>query len=84
MFNDSIKKSFTLSLYFCSTDRKTVHTQLEYQVDIVFAQNINSPRYLIVANQTVARVGVPNKAKSIAILINLNRRKYHVDVDGGR
>ena len=36
---------------------------MEYQVDIGFAQNIKSPNYQIVAHQTGARIGVPNKAK---------------------
>ena len=44
MFIDSIKDSFTLSFDSWSTDKKTVDTQLEYQVDIGSAQNINSPK----------------------------------------
>ena len=84
MFNDSIKKNFTLSFDSWSTDRKTVDTQLQYQVDISSAQNTNSPRYLIVAHQTVVRIGVPNKESNVAVLDNLNVGKCHVDIDGGR
>ena len=51
MFKDSIKRSFTLSFDSWSTARKTaVKTQLEDQVDIGFAKNTNSPKYLIVAH----------------------------------
>ena len=81
MFNDSIKNSFTLSFDSWSTDRKTVDTQLEYQVDIGSAQTINSSKYLIVAHQTADRIAVPHKANNVAVFDNLNVRKYHVDID---
>ena len=38
MFNDSIEKSFTLSFDYCSMDKKTVDTQIKYQVDICSVQ----------------------------------------------
>ena len=50
MLNDSIKNSSTLSFDSWSTDRRTVDTQLECQVDKGNARNINSPKYLIVAD----------------------------------
>ena len=84
MFNDSIKNSFTLSFDSWSTDRITVNTLLEYQVDVGNAQNINCPKYLIVADQTEGRIGVPNKANNVAVFDNLNVRKYHVDIDSVR
>ena len=74
-------KYITLSFDSLSTDRKTVDTQLEYQVDIGSAQNINNPKYLIVADQTVARIGVPNKVNNVAVFDILNIRKYNVDID---
>ena len=79
MFNDSIENSFTLSFDSWSSDRKTVGTLLEYQVDIGSAQNINSPKYLLVAHQTAVTIGVPNKANNFAVFDNLNVRKDHVD-----
>ena len=82
MFKDSIKNSFTLSFHSWSTDRKTVRTQLEYQVDISSAQNINSPKYLNVAHQTETWVGVSKKAIDVAVFDNLNVRKSHVDIGG--
>ena len=84
MFKDSKKSCLTLSFGSWSTDRKTVDTQLDYQVDIGSAQYNNSPKYLVVADQTAARVGVPNKAENIAIFDSLNVRKYHVYIDGVR
>ena len=63
------KKSFTFVFDSWSTDRKRVDTQLKHQVDIGKAQKINIPKYLIVANQTTARIGVPNKAKKLQFLI---------------
>ena len=81
MFNDSIKNSFTLSFDSWTNDRKTADTQLEYQIDIGSAQNINSPKYLIVAHQTAARTGVPNKANNIAVFDNVGVRKNPADFD---
>ena len=61
MFNNSIKTSFTLSFVSWSTDGKTVASQLEHQVKMSSAQINVSPKDLIVAYQSAARVGVPNK-----------------------
>ena len=58
MFNYSIKNSFTLSFDHWTSDRKTVDTQLEYQIDIGSAQNVNSPKYLIAVHQTADRTGL--------------------------
>ena len=69
IFNDSIKNSFTLSFDSWTSGTKTVDTQLENLVDIGSAQNINSPKCLIVADETAARIRVPNKANNIAVLI---------------
>ena len=69
MFNDSFKNGFTLSFDSRTCERKTVDTQLEILVDIGSAQNNTSPKCLIVADQTAARIGVPNKANKIAVLI---------------
>ena len=84
MFIDSIKNSFTLSFDSWSTDRKTVDTQLEYQVDIGSAQNSNSPNDLITVHQAAGRVRVPNNANIIGISDHLDVRKYRVDIDGVR
>ena len=65
-------------------DRKTVDTQLEYQVFIGSAQNNNSPKDLIAVHQTADRIGVPNNTNNVAIFDHLNVKKYHVDIDGVR
>ena len=54
---------------------------MEYQVDLGSAQNINSPKYLIVAHQTAARA-VGGKLVKNAIFDNLDVRKYFVEIDG--
>ena len=79
-----IKNSFTLSFDSWRTDRKTLATQLEYQVDISSAKKLKSPNYLIVAQQSAARVGVPKKANKIAVFDNVNVRKDYVHIDGVR
>ena len=81
LFKDSIENSFTLSFDSWSIDRKTIDTQLKYQVDIDSAQNINCPKYLVV-HQIVARKGVPNKAKNFAVFENLDIKKYHIVING--
>ena len=65
-----------------ATDRRTIDTQLEYQVDRGSAQNINFLKHLRVAHQTAARIGVPNKANNIAVFDNLSFSLYFVDMDG--
>ena len=82
MFNNSIKNSFTLSFRSWSTDRKPVDSGLERQIDKGCAQNVNSPKYLIVADQSIARIGAPNKANSTVIFDNVDVRKYFVEIDG--
>ena len=84
MFKDSIKNSFTISFDSGTSDRKTVDTQLDYQVDISSAQNINSPKDRIAINRTAARIGVPNNANKVAIFDHPDVMKDHVDIDGVR
>ena len=52
MFNESIKYNYTNWVSFDSwcTGRKVVSDELEFQVDIGSAQDINSPKYLVVAH----------------------------------
>ena len=40
--------------------------------------------YLLVAHETAARIGTPNKTDNIAIFDNLNDRRNHVDIYGPR
>ena len=82
MFNDSIKICFTLSFDSWSTDRKTVDTQLEDQIKIGKALNINNTKYLRVAHQTAASIGVPINANYVTVFDNLYVRIHHVEIDG--
>ena len=45
---------------------------------------MNSPKYLIRANQTKGRITTPNKNINIAIFDNLDLRKYFAEIDGQR
>ena len=65
-------------------ERKTDDTQIENQVDKGSPQDVNGPKYLMITHQTYVRIGVPNKAKSIAAFDKLNIGKKFVDVDGVR
>ena len=76
-----LENSSTLLFDSSSTDRKTIDTQLEYQVKIGNAQKIGTPKNLIEAHQTEARIGVSNKANNVAAFVNLNIRKNHVEID---
>ena len=82
MFNDSIKNSFPLSLNWWFTHTKPVETGVVIEVYIGSAQIINNPKLLIVAHQTAARKGLPNKENNIAVFDNVGVRKYFVGNDG--
>ena len=55
-----------------------------YQVDIGSAQSVNSPKYLICAHQTAARLNGSNKRNNISVFDNLNVEKYFAEIDGQR
>ena len=64
-FNDPMKNSFTVLFASWTTDRKVVRTS-EYQLDIVSAVKVESPKYLLIAVlQTAARSGVANRAINV-------------------
>ena len=84
LFNDSIRNSFTLSFDSWFTDRKPVDTGLEFQVNIGSAQNVNRPKYLIVAHQSLARIEIPNKLNKIAFFDKVDFRNLFVEMDGIR
>ena len=79
-----ISGNFTLSFDSGTNDRKTNDIQSKYQIDLGSAKNINSSNYIVLNNQTAARIRVPNKANIVAVFDNLNVWKYLVDVDGNR
>ena len=84
LLNDSIRNSFTLSFDSWFTDRKPVDTGLEFQVNIGSAQNVNSPKYLILAHQSLVRIESPNKVNKIAFFVKVDFRNLFVEMDGIR
>ena len=83
MFNNSIKDNFKITFDSWTSERKVVDTDLEYQVDIGSAQNINSPKYLIVAHQSLARAaGGSTQNKAFFDILDVS--KYFVEIDGTR
>ena len=82
LFNESIKNKYTLTFDSWYTERKIVTDGGEFQVDIASSQSTNSPKYLIAAHQTEARVGTANKVNNIAIFDHVDVTKYFVEIDG--
>ena len=71
MFNERFKNCFTLTFGSWTTDRGTVNTGLDYQLDIGPLSDTNSLKLSIAAHQTEARTGVPIKANKIANFLSL-------------
>ena len=82
-FNDSITKSFTLSLDSWFNDRKFIDTDLVNQVDIGSSKNITSPKFLLIAQQSFVKKGVPNKRSCVATFNNLDAGTDSVEIDDG-
>ena len=84
LFNESIKNNYTITYDSWYTERNLSTDGNELQVDIGSAQHVNSPKYLIGAFPTEARIGTPNKNNILAIFDNVNVRKYFCEIDGYR
>ena len=83
-FDKSILNNSKITYDSCYTERKISTDGNELQVDIGSAQYVNSPKYLLGAFQTEARIGTPNKNNNIAIFDKVNVRKYFCEIDGYR
>ena len=71
MFNESIKSNCKKPYdYWCSRRRLVKDTM--YQVDIDSTQSNNSPKNLIAAHPTAARLIAPSKNTNISIFDNLD------------
>ena len=81
MYNESIKNSFTLTFDSWTTDRETVDTGREYQLDIGSSSDINSQKYLIAVHQKQTRSGTAYKASITAIFDHLDVKKYFVEIN---
>ena len=84
MFNESNKNNYTLTFDSWYTERKIVTDCGEFQVDIASSQSTNSPKYLIAAHQTEARVGTSNKRNNICTFDHVDVTNYFVEIDGYR
>ena len=83
MFNESIQNNYRIFFDDWFTERRVVSDTIT-QIDIGSAQSVNSPKYLITAHQTAARLNAPNKGINISTFDNLNVRKYFVEIDSIR
>ena len=83
MFNESIQNNYRIFFDDWFTERRVVSDKIT-QMDIGSAQSVNSPKYLITADQTAAKLNVPNKGIIISTFDNLNVRKYFVEIDSIR
>ena len=84
IFNESIKNKDTLKYDSWHTERKIVTDGNEFQVEKSSSQNTNSPKYLIAAHQTEARIATTNKGNNIAIFDHVDVKKNFVELDGYR
>ena len=82
-FNEAISKTFTLSHESWTTDRKSVDTAREFQIDISSVSNLNSPLYIIAAHQKTQRPDPANPANNLtnnrfnnSIFDHVEVRKY--------
>ena len=81
IFHESIEIKFTISFDSWYIDKKIVIDGLEFHVDIGLAQNVNTPKYLIAAHQTLARIGVSNNSNETSIFDILDVRKYFREIE---
>ena len=84
MFHESIKISFTLTFDSWTTDRRTIITSLDDQLDIASSFDNISSEYLFVGHLIEAILGVPNKTNKIAVFYHLVVRRYFVEINGIR
>ena len=83
MFNESIQNNYRIFFDDWYTERRVVSDTIT-QIDIGSAQQVNSPKYLICAHQTAARLNAPDKGINISRFDNINVRKYFVEIDNIR
>ena len=83
LFNESIQNNYRVFFDDWFTERRIVSDAIT-QIDIGSAQQVNSPKYIICAHQTAARLNAPDKGLIISRFDNLNVRKYYVEIDSQR
>ena len=80
MFNETTQNNYKVYYDEYFTERRIISDQIT-QLDIGSSQNVQSPKYIIGAQQTRARAGTVNKYNNIAIIDHLNLKKYYVEID---
>ena len=83
MFNEATQKNYRTSYDEYYTETRII-SHMIVQVDICSAQQVSSPEYLTCAHQAQNRIDGPNKINNIAIIDNLDLRRYYVEIDGPR
>ena len=83
MFNEATQNIYKKSYDEYFTERQVISDQIT-QLDLGSSQQVNSPKYLIGAHHTRARVDTANKYNIIAIFDHLNLKKYCVEIDSLR
>ena len=83
MFEEATRKIYKISFDEYCTERRLISDRI-VQVDIGSAQQMNSPKFLVVAHQTKDKIDSSIKNKNNVIFDHLNLLKYYVEKDGQR
>ena len=83
MFNEATQNTYKISFDEWYTERRII-LDLLVQHDIGSAQNVVQPKYMICAHQTNLKTTTPDKQINIAIIDNMDLRKFYDEIDGLR
>ena len=83
MFKETAQNIYKVSFDEWYTERRVISDMI-FQLDIGSAQQVNSPKYLLCAQQTKDRTNAPINKINFVIFDNLDLRKYHVEIDNLR
>ena len=83
MFNEATQNNYKISYDEWFTERRIISDTIT-QLDIGSSQNVQSPKYLIGAQQTKDRIDMHISTKNVAISDNLDLRKNYIEIDGQR
>ena len=80
IFNETTQNNYKISYVEYFTERRKIADQIT-QHDIGSSQNLQSPKYLIGADQTRTRADTANKNNNIAIFDLLSLKNYYIEID---
>ena len=83
MFIEATQNNYKTSYDEWFTERRIISDTIT-QLDIGSSQNVQSPKYLIGAHQMKDRIDGAISTKNVAIVDNLDLRKYYIEIDGQR